>query len=51
MSSFSANIWCVDGFLSYKFKKLSLHQIDFFNSRYSSRNSQRSKLAECKTCL
>jgi hypothetical protein len=32
-------------------KQLSLHQINFFNSRYSSRNARSSKWAECKTCF
>jgi len=32
-------------------KKISLHQMDFSNSRYSSRNGRRSKLTEFKTCL
>ena len=31
--------------------KLSLHQMDFSNSRYSSQNDLRSKLAECETCF
>jgi hypothetical protein len=32
-------------------KKLSLHQMDFFNSRYLSRNGRKSKLTKCETCL
>jgi hypothetical protein len=32
-------------------KKLSLHQMDFYNSRYSSWNGQRSTLADCKIWL
>jgi hypothetical protein len=32
-------------------KKLSLHQMEFSNSRYSSWNDQRSTLTECKICL
>jgi len=32
-------------------KKLSLYQMNFSNSRYSSQNGQRSRMAECEICL
>jgi hypothetical protein len=32
-------------------KKLSLHQLDFFSSRYSSWNGRRSTLADCEIGL
>jgi hypothetical protein len=48
MSLFLDEIWNVDRSLSQESKKLSLHQMDFGSSRYSSRNGQRSTLADCE---
>jgi len=51
MTSFLAAIWSVYEIWVMNPKKLSLHQLDFCSSRYSSWNSRRSTVADCEIWL
>jgi len=51
MTSFLAEIWSVCRHLSQDPKKLSLHQLDIYSSRYWILNGKRSTLAECEFWL
>jgi len=51
MTSFLAEIWSVYRTMSHKSTKLSLHQLEFCSSKYSSWNSRRSTLADCEIWL
>ena len=51
MTSGLAEIWSVYWPLSHESKQLTLHQLDFCSSRYSSWNGRRSTLADCEIWL
>jgi len=51
MTSFWMTFGALMGLWVRNPKKLSLHQLDFFSSRYSSWNGRRSTLADCEIWL
>jgi hypothetical protein len=51
VTSFLAEIGASIALLVRNLKKFSLHKLDFYISRYSSRNGQRSTLTDCENWL